>query len=278
MSSLEKVFIKEFKRAMRNSLVSKNIYKVPLPDEVDGWEVSNGEVYAVRGIPLESAGMYSNLNKSLVKKVPSGVSVQKRKLDLVKRNFARDGNGNYIYEDVKIPSGSIAVVSKVNLNLPYRYRVADTGFGYVDFVMNGDTKEFLYYIPKKYLYMANQTALALSVKNMKNFYGKGYLTWQFGTVYLHIIPYKHTRNYVGTKILKTSLTLNYEKEVKTLVDFWVENNIIPNIALCNTIEEGNLVLKETSRGYDDYIPVEEFSLVDIEKFSSTSIDEEYVDR
>ncbi|MGV3076337.1 hypothetical protein ACEE21_14735 [Clostridium baratii] len=278
MSSLERVFIKEFKRAMRNSLVSKNIYKVPLPDEVGSWEVSNSDMYAVRGIPSESAGLYSNLNRSLVKKVPSGVSVRKRKIDLVNRNFAKNSNGDYIYEDVKIPQGSIAVVSKVNLNLPYKYRTSDTGFGYVDFVMNGDTKEFLYYIPKKYLYVTNQTALALSVKNMKNYYGKGYLTWQFGTIYLHVIPYKHTRNYVGTKILKTSHTLNYEKEVKRLVDFWVANNVIPNITLCNTIDEGNLVLKDTSRGYEDYIPIEEFSMVDVETFSNANSEVDCRDR
>ena len=259
MSSLEKIFIKEFKRNIRSLPMYRNIYKVPLPDEVNKWSVSGSDVIAIKGIPKE-AGLYVNLNRSLAKRIPSGVVVQKRKIDLVNRNFAKDKNGKFIYEDIKIPSGSMIVSSSVNLNLPYGYKVKIEGFGYIDFIMNGLNKEFLYFIPKRYLYLTNQTALALSVKNMKNFYGKGYLTWKFGTIYLHIIPYKHTRSYVGTKILKTSHKLNYEKEVKLIVDYWLFNDIIPNIALCNTIDEGNLVLKDTPRGYEDYEVVEELSL------------------
>lgn len=271
MASLERVFIKEFKRNIRSSHISKNIYQVPLPKEAGDWEVSDSEVYAIKGIPVDSAGLYSRLNSSLAKKVPPGVSVQKRKVDLVSRNFSKDRDGRLIYENVKIPSGSMIIVSRTNLNLPYGYKINDLGFGYVDFVMNGLFKEFLYYIPKKYLYLANQTALALSVKNMKNFLGKGYLTWKFGTIYLHIIPYKNSRSYVGTKILKTSLKLSYEQEVKLIIDYWIANDIIPNISLCNTIDEGNLVLKDTSKGYEDYELVEEMSLGETEIYGSSNI-------
>ena len=275
MSSLERVFIKEYKRAMRNSLVAKNIYNVPLPQEVNRWGILDGDTFVINGIPSDSAGLFSSLNKSIVKKLPSGVSPQRRKFDLVNRCFIKDSMGNFIYENVKIPSNSMVILSSVNLNLPYRYKANDTGFGYIDFIVNRGFKEYLYYVPKRYLYRSNQTALALSVKNMKNYFGKGYMTWKFGTVYLHIIPYKSSRNYVGTKILKTSHSLNYEKEVKAIVDFWVENDVIPNIALCNTIDEGNLVLKDTARGFDDYIPVEEMSLIDCEIYSNNVKEGDY---
>ena len=270
MASLEKVFIKEFKRNIRTARISKNIYNVPLPKEIEDWDISGGEVYAIKGVSSEGAGLYSNLNKTLVNKLPKGMVASRRKTDLVTRNFVKDSNGRFVYEDIKIPQGSIVVLSKVNLNLPYKYKVAEDGFGYIDFVMNGLTKEFLYYVPKKYLYQTYQTALALSVKNMKNFFGMGYVSWKFGTIYLHIIPYKPNQQYVGTKILKTSHKVNYEKEVKTIVDYWVNNDIIPNISLCNTLEEGNLVMKETSRGFDSYEPIDELSLDEKEIYGNVS--------
>lgn len=273
MANLEGVFVKEFKRNIRSARISKNIYEVPLPKEVEDWVVSGADVYGIKGISSEGAGLYAQLNKSLVKRFPQGVSVKRRKVDLVSRGFARDSDGRFIYEDVKVPQGSVVVISSVNLNLPYKYKVNEEGFGYVDFILNGSSKEFLYYVPKKYLYLTNQTALALSVKNMKNFFGMGYTTWKFGTIYLHVIPYKHSRSYVGTKILKTSHSTNYEKEVKSIVDYWIDNDIIPNVALCNTINEGNLVLKPTSRGYDSYYPIEEISLGDEEFYSNSKDDD-----
>lgn len=268
MSNLEKVFIKEFKRRIRGARENKNIYQVPLPEEVNTWKVSGAEVLGVRGISSE-VGLFSMLNKTLVKKLPSGVAVRRRKVDLVNRCFVKDSNGRYVYEDVKVPSGSMAVLSSVNLKLPYNYKAKEEGFGYIDFVTNGSEREFMYYIPKKYLYMSNQTALALSVKNMKNYFGMGYVSWNFGTIFLHIIPYQPNRSYVGTKILKTSHKVNYNGEVKKIVDFWINSGVIPDINLCNTISEGNLVLKETTRGYDSYEPIEELSLVEKEVYWSS---------
>lgn len=274
MANLERVFIKEFKRSIRSARINKNIYNVPLPEEIKNWGISGGEVYAIKGISSEGAGLFANLSKTLVKKLPKGMVASRRKTDLVTRNFVKDSNGRFIYEDVKIPQGSIVVLSDVNLNLPYKYKPNEEGFGYIDFVMNGLSKEFLYYVPKKYLYQTNQTALALSVKNMKNFFGMGYVSWKFGTIYLHIIPYKPNQQYVGTKILKTSHKVNYEKEVKTIVDYWIANDVIPNIALCNTIDEGNLVLKPTSKGFDSYEPLEELSLGEKEIYGSSESTEE----
>ena len=274
MATLESIFIKEFKRNMRASQVTKNIYDVPLPKESKNWEVSGSELYAVKGISA-SAGLYKGLNKTLVKKLPKNVVASKRKVDLVTRDFVRDANNRFVYEDVKIPTGSMVVISKTNLNLPYKYQVDEGGFGYIDYVTNGVTREYMYYIPKKYLYQTHQTALALSVKNMKNYMGMGYLSWKFGTIFLHIIPYKPNQSYVGSKILKTSLGLNYNKEVKGIVDYWIANSIIPNISLCDTDEQGNLVVKETIRGYEEYNSMEELSVGDKEIYGE-SVDDEGV--
>lgn len=271
MATLESIFIKEFKRNTRASQIVKNIYEVPLPEESKSWEVSGSELYAIKGI---KAGLYTGLNQTLVKRLPRNVVASRRKVDLVTRDFVRDSNNRYVYEDVKVPTGSMVIISKTNLELPFKYKVDEEGFGYIDFVSDGVTREYMYYIPKKYLYQTHQTALALSVKNMKNFMGMGYVSWKFGMIFLHVIPYKPNQNYVGSKILKTSLSLNYDKEVKSIVDYWISTNVIPNISLCNTDEVGNLAIKETMTGYNDFSPLEELSLGDKEIYGENIEEEE----
>ena len=273
MSTLEKVFIKEFKRNIRSRGVTKNIYNIPLPFDVKLWKVSGSEVFMIKGVSDEAGGLYCSLNNTLASKVPQGFISARRKIDMVSKSFVKDDNGRYIYEDVKIPTGSIVVISKVQLNLPFGYKANEDGFGYIDFITNGVDREYLYYIPKKYVYLTHQTALALSVKNMKNYSGSGYVTWDSGVIYLHVIPYKPNAKYVGTKILKTGHTLNYSEEVKCIVDFWIKNNIVPDIVLCNTETEGNLVLKPTSVGYDTYNNVEDASLGDTDIYGDSLNDE-----
>lgn len=273
MADLENVFIKEFKRNIRSHNVVKNIFDVPLPSIVKEWEISGSELFGIKGIPSE-AGLFSGLNKSIVKKLPKGSIASRRKVDLVKRDFVRDSNNRYVYEDVKIPSGSMVIISRKALELPYGYKSPLDGFGYIDFIENRGKREYTYYIPKTCIYSLHQTALVLSVKNMKNFAGMGYLSWNFGLIYLHIIPYKPNYKYVGTKVLKTGLKLNYSEEVKSIVDFWVNNDIIPNIALCDTILEGNLVVKETATGYENYEVVDELSLGEKDLYGRGAEDEE----
>lgn len=272
MATLEDVFIKEFKRNLKMGGTSKNIFDVPLPESVKSWEVSGEELYFVNGLNESSSGLYYGLNGTLVKKLPKNMVASRRKIDLVKRDFVKDERGRYVYEDVKVPKGSIVVISDKMLHLPFKYQCPDEGFGYIDFITDGKNKEFLYYVPKRYIYQTHQTALALSVKTMKNFRGKGYNTWSYGLIYLHIIPYKPNSQYVGSKILATDLSLNYTDKVKEIVDFWVENGVIADIFLSETFE-GNLVLKETPQGYDDYNPFEELSIGDREIYGSDSMED-----
>lgn len=273
MSTLESIFIKEFNRNMRASGAIKNIYEVPLPEEVGKWNVSGEELYYINGLSKEGSGLYYGLNGSLVKKLPKNVVASRRKVDLVTRDFVRDSNNRFVYEDVKIPTDSVVVISDKNLELPYKYSCKEENFGYIDFVTDGTNKEFIYYIPKKYVYLTHQSALALSVKNMKNFAGMGYKSWKYGLIYLHVIPYKPHSQYVGTKILATGVSLDYNEKIRKIVDYWVSNNIIPNIGYSDTESEGNLVLKETIRGYEDYNPIEELSLGDREIYGEQSINE-----
>lgn len=270
--TLEDVFVSEYRKAVAN-VGYKDIYKIPLPQPCNDWSVSGTDEFAVKGITLEH---YSDLNKTLVRKVPKGYVVRRRVIDKATRNYKRDESGSYVFEDVAVPTGSMVVISKRNLKIPYKDYAKHNmsakdptyGYGYVDFVQKNGEVEFLYIVPKTCLYLVHQTALALSVKNMKNYSGSGYVTWDSGVVYLHVIPYNPSAQYVGSRILKTGHTLDYSAEVKLILDFWQQSGVIPNIQLCSLSDGTNLALKGTSVGYEGYIPVDDLAIGDKEIYGA----------
>lgn len=257
--TLEQLFSREFKSAVVLT-GNKDIFSIPLPESSKNWEVSGVNMYAIQNI---EDTYYGNLNKSIVSRVPPENRLARRRIDKAKRSFMRDESGNFVYDEVVVPTGSMAVVSEIKIGLPYNYKL--DGFDYVDFVEkpNG-VIEFIYIIPKKFLYQVNQTALVLSVKNMKNYSGMGYTTWRNGRIFLHIIPYKPSASYVGSKVLKTGYSLNFSAEIKEIIAFWINNNLIPNITLTELSTGENLALKKTDVGYNEFIPIESLSLGDRE--------------
>ena len=268
--TLESLFVSEFKREIAN-VGYKDIYKIPLPQVAETWGVSGTEVYAVKGIEVH---YYEVLNKTLVKRVPRGYEAKRRIIDKAARGFAKNPDGTYQYEDFPKTANSVVVISDLQNNLPYseyKKKVSKEGYGYVDFVEKQGRIEYLYVLPKSVLYKVNQTALALSVKNMKNFSGCGYVTWRQGVIFLHVIPYNPNARYEGTKILKTGYSLDYNKEIKELVSFWTQQGIIPNLQLCALEDGSNIALKQTSVGYETYIPVDTLALSDKEVYGAEGI-------
>lgn len=266
--NLESTFIKEFRSAVKPAGY-KDIYKIPLPAECKDWYISGTELYSIKDI---EEPYFEKLNRTMVKRLPRDKKAQRRQINPVSRSFARDDEGNYIYEDVQIPTGSIVVLSDIRIGLPHekKHKPSD-GFGYIDFVMSKDTYEYMYIIPKSYLYRVHQTALAMSVKNMKNYEGSGYVTWENGTIFLHIIPYSPNSAYTGTKILKTAYSLNFGTEIKLLLNYWQQIGLIPNIQLCELQDGTNLVLKPTIVGYEDYEPVDTLPINDKETYTGEDV-------
>lgn len=265
MRTLEDCFVKEFRREI-HLIGNKDIFSVPLPEEVKSWYVSGTERYRVFGIENEN---FVGLNDTVVNRMPKGYEAKKRVIDKVHRSYKRDEEGNFVYEKYQVPSGSTVVTSRVNLNLPYKvYMNPPKGFGYVDFMNTPNGVTYIYVIPNDYLYRIHQTALAVSVKNMKNYQGMGYVTWDSGVIYLHIIPYNPNAQYIGSKILKTGVTLDYIKEIHMISDFWESKGFIPKIKYCALQTGENLALKPTIVGYDEYEQVDSIPIGSKETFGA----------
>lgn len=243
-----------------------------MPENTKDWKVSGTEQYAIRGIPDDLEG-FNGLNKTFVYAIPKKYAIQQRIVDKVTRGFKVDEEGKFLHKDITISSGSIAIYTIKKLAVPYVYFEKQIdGYGFIDTIHDNETNKdmYMYILPKTVVYQTNQTALALSVKSMKGYKGMGYVTWDSGTIFLHIIPYKPRLEYMGTKILKTGCTLNYDKEVRDIVIFWIQNRFIPDISLTSVEHnEHNLALKPPSVWYDEYIPVEQLALGDKEVFGGS---------
>lgn len=264
--TLEELFVKEFKQEISN-IGSKNIYSVPLPPSSANWRISGTELYGVNGITKK---YFSELNKTIARKVPRDYIVRKRVVDKVIRGFKTNDDGSYVYKDVTVPNGSMVISSDTNIKLPYLEYIKEPkdGFSYVDFISNNNKKEYLYIVPKENLYKVHQTALAISVSSMKNYSGSGYKTWRSGIIYIHIIPYNPNSSYVGSKILKTGCTLNYDKEIEEILTYWQQVGFIPMLALCQLESGENIALKPTTVGYYEYDPIDKYSLSEKEQYGS----------
>ena len=271
MKTLEDVFVKEFKQSVSN-VGYKDIYKIPLPEECKTWKVSGTDLFVVKGIG-EADAPYNRLNNTIVKRLPQGTVARRRVIDKSIRNFKKDENGAYVYEDYSVPSGSIVVVSSDNIGVLYKgYKTASkSGYGYIDFSDTVNGREYMYVLPKSVLYEVHQTALALSVTNMKNYAGSGYVTWDNGVIFLHVIPYNPRSKYIGSKILATKCSLGYSEEVSTILSFWQKAGVIPDLRLTVLGNGENLALKKTSVGYTEYIQVEPLALGDREIYGAGEV-------
>lgn len=276
--TLDELFEKELKT--RIGKMYGGIDKVPLPKGLDGKDIVKEEKVAIKGIEDE---FYSKLNKELVVPLSRGDKIRKRVIDKATRAFKVDKFGDTIYEDYSPPIGSIVIKTSISLNLPYKYNTKEDGFDYIDFIEVGEDLIYLYAIPKKYLYMVNQTALAVSVRTMQDFDGSSYRTWDMGKIYLHIIPFKPKRVYKETIILAVGTYTNYDDEIRRIISYWQEENFIPELALCQSEFGENLIIEQLENKVDYYYtPVDATSLAEKEYVDEVlkeeiSDDEEMVD-
>ena len=246
MPTLQEASLREFKQALTMTTVkSGDIMAVPLPDEVGTWADYSDASYEVKGV---TETIYADLNDNIVFNVGDRPIV-KRVVDNT-GNFIRIGD-IYQVDKVTIPGGSLPVLSDKCLAIPYKYKPDEPGYGYVD---TQSDATYMYYLPKSVLYPVSLTALAISTRSLKVYQGIIVQTWEYGKIWVSVIPYKPHATYTQTRILQVSNRLNYSYEVDRLMSFWVDNDIVPHPGLF--VKDGSsMVLLDRPVDYFDFTPI-----------------------
>ena len=248
----EELFFKEF-NAMVLSLRAYNgpinIYDMPLPDVNFHRELH--EIAYIQGINTE---YYNKLNDSEALIWKEG-KLKRRKFDY-RGEYMLDSEGNVLTEEVTLPQDCIAVVSEIQIGVPYKFKTEEP-FAYVDMVKRNDKIYYVYIVPKKYCYKINQTALVLNTNKMRVYYQGIGLTLKNGSViYLYVIPYKPTQKEKGYRVLCSHTDVDYTNEFVAIRDYWLQNNYMFNPALCNLYEgtkgRNNAAMIEFPTVLDEY--------------------------
>ena len=264
----EELFFKEFNAmvlALRAYNGPINIYDMPLPDVNFHRELH--EIAYIQGINTE---YYNKLNDSEALIWKEG-KLKRRKFDY-RGEYMLDSEGNVLTEEVTLPQDCIAVVSGIQIGVPYKFKTEEP-FAYVDMVKRDDKIYYVYIVPKKYCYKINQTALVLNTNKMRIYYQGIGLTLKNGSViYLYVIPYKPTQKEKGYRVLCSHSDIDYSKELIAIRDFWLQNNYMFNPALCNLYEgtkgRNNAAMIEFPTVLDEY---ERFNME--KPMSSETLDE-----
>lgn len=249
MATLDEIFVKEFNKARNSVSTSKTIYDLGL--EPKG--LPKQDFFQVKGITID---YYSKLNNLSVMLAPRGTKLERRLVKAHGEGYRLDSKGNVRTQEVKLPKGSIAVISNTPIGVPTNF--SHEGFEYVDFYEVGGSRRYIYIIPKQYLYKIHFNALAISSKSMKSYSGISIKTWGLGVLHLCIVPYKVNRTYASTIILRAKGSLDFSKEVGEVLDYLKSIGIISELPLYLTEEGENVAISEVNPAYNpmEYIPVD----------------------
>jgi len=277
MATLEEIFYKEFNQMMQ-MLKGYNGYhaldEVPIPNELQS-KFTGAVVHdkvAIHGIDDEYFGKLNDTEVLLWNKG----ALNRRKFDY-KGEFMKDKDGNYLLEDVILPHKCLAVVSNTKIGVPNRYTPKNKdSLVYVDYLekTNADgtrSYKYIYIIPRKYLYLENQTALVLSWNKLRTYYTGYQLSLKNGNyLYLYVIPYRITSSVKNYRVLTCKTNTDYETDINTLVNFWINQGIMFNPAECVLYED---VKGRSNLAYQEFNGV----LADFERFRSDKSMDEFVE-
>lgn len=251
MQSLDDMFVKEFSQMMAQRKAHTgimNLYDLPLPQDVQNGVVSQNERILIRGISDEYYGKLNDTEVILL----SRPSLKRRKFDYKGEFIKKDGN--YVFEEVDVHSGNVAIVSSTKLGVPLKYKPKED-FTYVDVISkekdNGEKDiRYIYIIPKKYCYKLNQVALVLSLNKMRVYYNGIRLSLQNGhSVFIYTIPYKPTKSERSYRCIGTKTELDFSQELESIKNFWLENNILFDFASCEVACENKPI---TNVAYEQF--------------------------
>lgn len=260
MQSLEQIFAKEFKQMTQERQAMSGVLDIrgiAVPKFACG--IDSKRRILIKGIDDE---FYGKLNDEPV--------VYWARPNLKRRKFGaggaflRDKNGNLIIEDVALPQGSVAVISKRRIGVPLKHKPSDDGLKYIDCVGKSESIKYIYTIPKKYCYLMKQCAFVISLTRLRNFYAGCSIVLQSGhTIYVHVIPYNPTKESHNYRVLATKTSCNFKDEYNQLMQFWIDNNIIFKTADTMLVEPINGSYSVSYREFPTSMT--EFMSYDLEK-------------
>lgn len=274
MRDIDSVFSSEFREMMngRRALIPAwRLVDLPLPTLPTMHLDYSNKLAKVNGLREQ---FFERLNGTEVKLV-GRTSLQKRQV-LSDGSFRRDDKGNFMYIQVPVKQGFVAVVSPISIGLRRFIEVDGVrkkheptpGFRYVDYIETNGRREYIYIIPKENVYPLELCALVITPNTHRLYYKGCRLALQNGTyLYMYVIPYKY-RESPSYRILGVKASVDFDAEVSAIFQHWVKNGILFNLCLTALANQVNGV---TNLGimnlvgtcdYTTYIPCE-FSLAEM---------------
>lgn len=251
MQSLDDMFYKEFQQMMAQRKAYSgvmNLYDLALPPDVKNGVISKNDKVYIKGISDE---YYSKLNDTEAILL-SRPNLKRRKFDYKGEFIKKDGD--YMYEEVDVHTGNVAIVSTTKLGVPLKYK-PNEGFIYVDVISKereDGTKDvrYIYIVPKKYCYKLNQVALVLSLNKMRVYYNGVRLSLQNGhSIFIYTIPYKPSKSEHSYRCIGTKTELDFSNELESIKKFWLDNKILFDFNECEVVCETKPV---TNVGYEQF--------------------------
>ena len=241
MATLDEIFFREFKNTVqvRAGITNIKLSDLGIPRGVAKRSiVSKSKLVLLGGI---EDSYYSALNNT--------ENILLSRPNLRRRKFGANGkfivkNGNFVYEDIALPHGCVAIISDVKIGVPLKYTPKEK-FEYVDYIEKGDKIKYVYIVPKKYCYKLNQTALVFSFRPLRSYYdGLSIYTQSGHLIYMYVIPYSPMG--VANKpyrVIMTRTDLQYKDYVGAILTAWEKYKVVFNRELTQ--------LSEPIRGVDN---------------------------
>lgn len=238
MQNFDNVFAKEFRDMMngRRSMVGNfNLVDLPLP-ELNSvlTNFTKGKVCLIKGI---KEPFFEKLNKTEVQLV--GKTTLLKRQVLSNGQFRRDSENNFVYTQISVKTGFVAIHSPKSIGLKRYIEVngkqkehkPTEGFRYVDyFELNGE-KRYIYIVPKENVYPLELCALIITPNKHRVYYKGCRLALQNGNyVYLYVIPYKVKEN-PGYRVIGAKASPNFDEEVKKILQYWTQLGVMFDLRL-----------------------------------------------
>lgn len=266
---LDKLFYEEFKELTRFKYAKlpenqRRLSVIPIPNLFDpalGFNCSQmkGRQVLIHGIEEQGSLIgkgYDQLNGKYCAYLPKA-KLRRKKFN--KQGYIKDDKGNFVYDDIALPRGSVAIVTDTQVMVKLDYREGE-GFKYIDTIRKGTQVFYKYVVPRKYCYEVNRCALVLSGTQLKAIYTGYKIVLTNGlTVYLCVIPYKPNRQDTAYKVLAMKASYNFRDEIHYIVKQWQRVGVMYPVDLTqlskpiNGVYNTALVQLTSALAYEDYV-------------------------